>query len=606
VSDALTYLHNATRGLDDWVVLDDMTLQFNARAPGPILKVLEYESFCAVSPKFVIENRPGRGMDAASTTPWTNDTNDDIYGMVPLDQWFPTLNATDTLDKLGIDDTVAGFDFTDSGVVPNSGIALDAEHLWYKEHQVGTGPYKVVSITDVEQSLTKNTAWWNAANFHPNAPTDIVWQVVGESATRFLALKSGDADQAQGLASAQINELARNDNGIAVRPFQSLVDNVILYNSPGLVHTDVFFNLNETLPSTYIGEAPSSTYNVTYDENGTTDTADDVPRKLYAYGEGHPTWQAQIANSTNPFTSVLFRTAFAKSLDVQALINTAYSGLGIIPQGNIPSSMNGAVTDLISNGYQPTYDPDGAKAFFEELGWKGTITIAANQGNIQRKTTGLLLKDVIESFEIGISINVLEMVWATFLTERNRGVFPVSISGWGADYVDPHNFVVPFYDSTAGTYSKDQKYNNPRVDQLIDEGIAEQDPAKRAVIYRYLLQNASLDVANIPVFETASFNHFPVWIEGVEDDTAGTVGAGSGALHPFKANFWAYLGKADTYTPVPGWKPAATTAPTSATSATSATSTTTTGGTPGFEALVLLAGALSVGTIALARRKRKN
>jgi ABC-type transport system substrate-binding protein len=51
--------------------------------------------------------------------------------------------------------------------------------------------------------------------------------------------------------------------------------------------------------------------------------------------------------------------------------------------------------------------------------------------------------------------------------------------GWWVDYVDPDDFLVPFASGTAGFFPMFSSYNNPEVNNLIDEQAKITDPAQR-------------------------------------------------------------------------------------------------------------------------------
>jgi ABC-type transport system substrate-binding protein len=56
------------------------------------------------------------------------------------------------------------------------------------------------------------------------------------------------------------------------------------------------------------------------------------------------------------------------------------------------------------------------------------------------------------------------------------------MSDWSPDYPDVHTYADPF-GRTGGAAAKRVNYSDPQVDQLLDQGIAELDPAKRKDIY---------------------------------------------------------------------------------------------------------------------------
>lgn len=77
-------------------------------------------------------------------------------------------------------------------------------------------------------------------------------------------------------------------------------------------------------------------------------------------------------------------------------------------------------------------------------------------------------------------------------------MLPAFRVGWLADFPDPHNFLQPFMHST-GAFAAWQKYSNPTVDALIEEGIKTTNETRRQEIY-YELQR--IYVEDVPSFIT--------------------------------------------------------------------------------------------------------
>ena len=104
--------------------------------------------------------------------------------------------------------------------------------------------------------------------------------------------------------------------------------------------------------------------------------------------------------------------------------------------------------------------------------------------------------------ELGLTVNVDVVEWASFTPMRRAGDYEISRNGWVMDYNDASNMLDLFY-STNG--NNDGKYNNPEFDALMDKAAAEVDPETRS---GYLHQAEDLmmeDAACIPI---AFYNDF--------------------------------------------------------------------------------------------------
>jgi hypothetical protein len=103
--------------------------------------------------------------------------------------------------------------------------------------------------------------------------------------------------------------------------------------------------------------------------------------------------------------------------------------------------------------------------------------------------------------------------WSSYLAASNARQLPVFLAGWLADYLDPHNFVYPYY-YTYGNFAARAHYSNPAMDALIDEGIRTPDGPARAQIYSQI-QQLAIDDCPSAALATATGRHFEqTWVCG--------------------------------------------------------------------------------------------
>jgi peptide/nickel transport system substrate-binding protein len=564
VSEAHEFLNNGSI-----YVIDDYTLRVElATAFAPFPSILNYQSMCAVSPKFVIERAPAA---------YAENVSDDDFGMVDLDVWFPELNENYT--KLGL---AAAHPKLNSGVIPGSSTNAPAEHFGFVTDIVGTGPYKLAeNITSTQIRMVKNTDWWNAANFHADAVDEYIVKMVDEGTTRYLELEAGNADSAS-LDQPQLVQVLKNVQGVVTKPYEVYrPDLYSVHPVDRFSNRAYFFNMNDELPTTALVEASDSNYStglknyLTLDKFGADNSADDG------------------AKPNNPFTSVLFREAWALSMDYEEVIDVIYAGLGFRMEGVIPRGMFGYDDQMVEDGILPDFSPVAAEALFEQVGWTGTVYIAYNSGNTFRKTISQLLKNTVEAYDVGISVIVQEFTWPTFLDQRDSGNLAMYLVGWGADYADPHNFVTPYFHSTKGYYGIGNNYTNPEVDAMIDAAaLMVVDSPARQQAYSNIERNASADMPMIYLTQIQTALITRSWISDL---------VGSGALNPvYSARNIYSIGKPDTWA---GPTPEDTSSADTSTSVADTSTSDTGAGTPGFEIVSLLAG-FAVISIVVARKRR--
>lgn len=478
VTDAVTYLNAG--GIK---VLSDFSLEINLDFPyAPFIYALAYRVGAAISPYSVITNEPSG---------YSTDKTDDLWGMVPLTDWFPSLDGD--YSKLGL---ASDHDAKDSGVVPSTSVGSDQEHTWLSDHEAGTGPYKLTEAKpDEYYKLEKNTAWWGT--FVPNAPDTALVKIVPETETRILDLKAGDADIATISASSA-------DQIINLDTKKSKVDGVTAYITPSFSVGFVGFTVNDTLPGDFLTESASSTYDASqwkkYDWSTTNDASQD-----------------------NPFTALQFRKAWAELYDYTATIQQTFNGLARRLEGVIPDGMFGHVNTLISDGLIPNTNKDAAKALFQQIGWQGHITIMYNEGNDARKNIALSLKNSIESLGVGITMDVQAQPWATYLASMRTQQLPMFIVGWLPDYADPDNYIASFLHGEYGIYSTWMKYNNPALNTLIEQGANTTDASTRLTIYKNAEEMAAKDYPIIYAYQADTTWYTRSWLNNFNE---------SGTLNP--------------------------------------------------------------------------
>jgi ABC-type transport system substrate-binding protein len=458
----------------------------------PIIHTLIRQTGCAISPKAVIDNIPSTFM-----TDGNNDT-----GMINLADWFPALNGNYT--KLGL---ALNADSKKSGVIP-SGIVDEgspSQHTWFKDHMVGTGPWILSNKTQFLIELNRNENWWNKEKFAPNAPNKIVLKAVADPTLRAESFTNGDADRAE-IDYTLIDQFSF-PNGSTKK------DTIKAYKFDK-INVDFFgFNLRNgsELGDGYINmfETSKSWWN----NNSALIAAGFV-------GYEHLPKSPEVSN---PFTVLKFRKAFSLAFNYSAYSDKVLNGFANRMEGLIPKGLLGHQDNLIEQGYIPEFDVESAKMLFEELGWRGTITIPYNDGSTARKSIALMLKQTIESMNVGINIVASEMNWATFLMQFYKT--PLFFLGWNPDIPDPDNYITSFVHSIKGYYSSRIQYINPNLDPMLSEASSELDPSQRSVLYANLEKYIAEE--GIFIYAAQQYEISRIWYQwnGLEE---------SGSLNPMR------------------------------------------------------------------------
>jgi peptide/nickel transport system substrate-binding protein len=178
------------------------------------------------------------------------------------------------------------------------------------------------------------------------------------------------------------------------------------------------------------------------------------------------------------------RQAIAKAIDYNGIINDLLGKGAVRPATVIPLGLLGA-DDVESMAYQT--DINAAQALFDSAG-VGPTEITLTWGSGQATPAGLnrdvlapKLKSDIEKIK-GLTVKLQPMDPTQRLADYRAAKLQFTMSDWSPDYPDVHTYADPF-GRTGGAAAKRVNYSDPQVDQLLDQGIAELDPAKRKDIY---------------------------------------------------------------------------------------------------------------------------
>ncbi|MGI8554508.1 MAG: peptide ABC transporter substrate-binding protein, partial [Dehalococcoidia bacterium] len=111
-------------------------------------------------------------------------------------------------------------------------------------------------------------------------------------------------------------------------------------------------------------------------------------------------------------------------------------------------------------------------------------------------------------------VTVQQVEAATFLQDAKQGKFQMWEAGWAADYPDPEDFLsINFLSQSQGN---DTKYNNPQVDQLLNQANTAQDQTKRFDLYHQAEQIIVSDAAWLPLIYDKDEVLIKPYIKGYE------------------------------------------------------------------------------------------
>lgn len=164
-----------------------------------------------------------------------------------------------------------------------------------------------------------------------------------------------------------------------------------------------------------------------------------------------------------------------------------------------------------------TQDVERAKELLAEAGYPDgfTIKLNANEGAYR------LAAEAIQAqlAEIGITVEIQTMDWATVVSNLRSGNFEMSMENLSdVFFYNVHPIIETRF--VEGGSSNFTGYNNPRVNELMNLAEASLDEEEQAGYYEEIFEILNEDVPFIPLFWNYNNNVFTKDLEGVEYSSA--------------------------------------------------------------------------------------
>jgi peptide/nickel transport system substrate-binding protein len=175
------------------------------------------------------------------------------------------------------------------------------------------------------------------------------------------------------------------------------------------------------------------------------------------------------------------RQAIGYAIDYDGIIKGLMKGAAIQPPTIIPLGLLGV--DKVTPMYKT--DLNKAKDLVKQANAAGqtikfTYPVGQVLESVSMDTLATKLKADIE--QTGLKVDLVPEEPQQRLADYRAAKLQITESSWAPDYADVHTYAEPFM-KTGGAAAKRVKYSNPEIDKLLDQGLTEQDSAKRADIY---------------------------------------------------------------------------------------------------------------------------
>lgn len=216
------------------------------------------------------------------------------------------------------------------------------------------------------------------------------------------------------------------------------------------------------------------------------------------------------------------RQAIAYAIDYDGIINGIMRGAADRPPGMIPLGLLGV--DKAMNRKQ---DVNKAKALLKEAGYPGGFSVRFTyyEGLLGTPAEALAAKIQSDLAAVGIRATLDRKERTVAWSEYRSSKSVMILSGWSPDYLDPDPYADAYY-KAKGVVPKRVNWENSRATELTLMARKEQDPKKRAALYREIQLIGLDEVPHIMVLQPKNFVGVnpaikgyvihPIWFVGLE------------------------------------------------------------------------------------------
>ena len=177
------------------------------------------------------------------------------------------------------------------------------------------------------------------------------------------------------------------------------------------------------------------------------------------------------------------RQAINYAVNVPEILQTVWSGRGILARGSIPPLLAGS--DTARAAYR--FDPAKAKQLLAAAGYGGGLDL-----QLWRTSNNVALGRVAQAIqanlaEVGIRVEIVERDASSQREAARSGKADMALLDWWADYPDGDNFLFPlYYSGNAGVGGNYAFFKDPVTDSLLLRSRRTTDDATRTALYRQI------------------------------------------------------------------------------------------------------------------------
>lgn len=230
-------------------------------------------------------------------------------------------------------------------------------------------------------------------------------------------------------------------------------------------------------------------------------------------------WYIGLNCGVAPFNDVRIRQAVAQAINVDEIVQTTLGGVNKKADGILPPAVLGHRT----NAAVWNYNPDAARKLLAAAGHANgqglpdlTIRFRASLPDI-RLVAEKVATDLKQN--LNMTVTLQEMEWRSYLELNNTGKMPFFHMRWGADYLDPQNFL----STLLASYGPENhvNYANPQFDALCRKADSDLNQDERLKLYAQAEDIALKDAPFVPIYFQRDIELISPRVKGIRESVFG-------------------------------------------------------------------------------------
>ncbi len=315
-------------------------------------------------------------------------------------------------------------------------------------HAMGTGPFSLISREqDVRTVLGRNDDWWGLREANPHNLDQLIYLPISNDATRVAALLSGQVDF---VPEPPLQDLAR------------------IERTPGLTTMEtpqvrtIFFGLNVSSPELRTGNVEGA----------------------------------------NPLSDLRVRQAFYHAIDADAIQSRIMRGRSDPTGFMVAPGINGYFEDL---DVRLAYDPSRAQSLLAEAGYADGFSLRLDCPNDRYLNDEAICQAVVAMLaRIGVDVHLDALPKTLHFPKLENRETDFYMLGWSSGVLDSQDTFDYMYE--AGSVWNIPGYDNPQINELLNEFSAEFDSDRRLMLIRQAWEIVMADLIYLPLH-----NQVVVW-----------------------------------------------------------------------------------------------